>query len=361
MAEVKKLEPIPALYDYVLFYECGNKDWKGNAFNSKISIKGDGGLMNLINWRSSYSLHPNDKGGKTMYGITESTWKNFVKAYPNKGYSRDINSIGQREWMDVVNYYWFDVSSAGKSANYACAFTLFNMAWHGFKPASKLLSTLKENADIKDYNFKKNGGVYAKIADATHAYTNPMVAYNYMRKAKISHDYNSSSPGNGNKDFRMGWLTKDVLSFTQYGLFIPTTVGYKAGNLKYESSINDWENVANIWSQENNKSGYVKILDWGTTPEQVENIMNNFSLDVDANSYGSNYSSGVTSGAYGGCGGVSQLGSYTNSPSAQTIQQISQNRESVLNTLINGSQMKDNIARCAELITVDKKKGIRVE
>jgi hypothetical protein len=315
--------------------------------------------MNLINWRSSYSLHPKDSGGKTMYGITESTWKNFVKAYPSKGYSRDINSIGQREWMDVVQYYWFDVSSAGKSANYACAFTLFNMAWHGFKPASKLLSTLKDNADIKDYNFKKNGGVYAKIADATHAYTNPMVAYNYMRNAKISHDYNSSSPGKDNQTFRMGWLTKDVLSFTQYGLFIPTTVGYKSANLKYSSSINDWENVANKWSQESNKNGYVKILDWGATPEEMGQIMSSdYSFTYSNNSYGS---TGISSGVYSGSGGVSQLGSYTNSPSPLTPEQIAQNRESVLNTLINGSQMRDNIAKCLELITVDKKKGVRVE
>ena len=359
MAEVKKLEPIPALYDYVLFYECGNKDWKGNAYKAKISIKGDGSLMNSINWRSTYSLHPNDSGGKTMYGITESTWKNFVNANPKKGYSSDVNSIGQQEWMAVVNHYWFNVSHANESANYACAFTLFNMGWHGFSPASELLSTLKKNADIKDYKFTKKGGIYAKIADATHAYTNPMVAYNYMRKAKISHDYNSSSPGKKNKDFRMGWLTKDILSFTQYGLFIPTTISYSAGNLKYSSSIDDWENVANKWSQESNKNGYVKILDWGVTPEEVEQIMSSdYSFTYSNNSNGS---TGISSGAYGGSGGVSQLGSYTNSPSPLTPEQIAQSREYVLNTLINGSQMRDNIAKCLELITVDKKKGVRVE
>jgi phage I-like protein len=103
-------------------------------------------------------------------------------------------------------------------------------------------------------------------------------------------------------------------------------------------------------------------MDWGASPESIEKITNNTYDYVSAvELYDTNSSNGFSSGAYGGCGEVSQLGSYTNSPSAQTIQQITQNRESVLNTLINGSQMKDNIARCAELITVDKKKGIKVE
>lgn len=65
-----------------------------------------------------------------------------------------------------------------------------------------------------------------------------------------------------------------------------------------------------------------------------------------------------SSGAYNGCGGVSQLGSYSNTPSLKTIKEITKNRESVLNTLINGSQSPDNISPCEELISVEKRKGI---
>ena len=51
MAEGKTLTPPPALYDYVLFYECASKDW--NNIGQKKLVKGDGGLMNAINWNST--------------------------------------------------------------------------------------------------------------------------------------------------------------------------------------------------------------------------------------------------------------------------------------------------------------------
>ena len=160
MAEVKILEPTPALYDYVLYYECASKDWKKGA--KKTSIKGDGSLMELINWNSTYSYDPDDAGGKTLFGVTENAWKAYVKKHPNKNYSPNLNTMGRKGWMDVMYYYWNDYSYGSKSANYACAFSLFQMAWGGFSSTNlkKLLNTLKGNADIKNYAFKENGGLY---------------------------------------------------------------------------------------------------------------------------------------------------------------------------------------------------------
>ena len=64
-----------------------------------------------------------------------------------------------------------------------------------------------------------------------------------------------------------------------------------------------------------------------------------------------------TSGAYGGCGSVGQLGSYTNTPEVTVIHQQTQNREEVLNTLVSGSYSPNEIKKCAELISSDKKKN----
>ena len=50
MAEVKTLTPPPALYDYVLYYECAEKDWIGGKSSVKTNVKGDGSLMDYINW-----------------------------------------------------------------------------------------------------------------------------------------------------------------------------------------------------------------------------------------------------------------------------------------------------------------------
>jgi hypothetical protein len=264
--------------------------------------------------------------------------------------------------MDVMYYYWNDYSCGSKSANYACAFALFQMAWGGFSSTNlkNLLKTLKENADIKDYAFKEKGGNYEKIADATHAYTDPMVAYDYIRKAKSSYLYNISTPDRTNKKYRCGWLTRNTLSFTPYGLFVPISVSYKTANLKYESPLSQWEDVALKWANEN-ISGYVKIMDWGASPESIEKMTNSTYDYVSAvESYAPN-SNGSSSGAYGGCGGVYQLGNYTNAPEIQIIHQQNQSREDVLNTLVNGSYTPNDIKKCAELISSEKKKNKRTK
>lgn len=355
MAEVKILEPTPALYDYVLYYECASKDWKKGA--KKTSIKGDGSLMELINWNSTYSYDPDDAGGKTLFGVTENAWKAYVKKHPNKNYSPNLNTMGRKGWMDVMYYYWNDYSYGSKSANYACAFSLFQMAWGGFSSTNlkKLLNTLKGNADIKNYAFKENGGIYEKIADATHAYNDPMIAYDYIRKANSTYLYNISTPDRSNKKYRCGWLTRNTLSFTPYGLFVPTGVSYQNANLKYESPLSKWEEVAIKWSTEN-ISGYVKIMDWGASPESIEKISNS-TYDSASESYDNNSSNGSSSNTYGGCGGVYQLGNYTNAPEMQIIYQQNQSREEILNTLISGSYTPNNVKPCVELISAEKKKN----
>lgn len=359
MAEVKKLAVPPALYDYVLYYECASKDWA--KYSQKKKIKGDGSLLDAINWNSTYSFDPDDSGGKTLFGITESTWQNFVKKFPGKGYSSDLNSMGKRGFLDVVQWFWDSYSYAELCANYACGMALFQMSWGGFKNIKLLADTLKQNADKKDYKFIESGSNYKKVADATNAYSDPMVAYDIIRRAKSSYMYNISGPNNKNKKFRMGWLTRNVVCFTPYGLYINIDWMPKSEGLKYESTVADWEAAVIRWIQ-GNKSGYVRIMDWGASPESIAKMTNstyNVSFGADSNS--GSPQSGGTSGAYGGCSGVSQLGNYTNAPDAQIIPQQSQNREEVLNTLISGSYTPNEVKKCVELITSDKKKGVKTK
>lgn len=364
MAEVKTLTPPPALYDYVLFYECATKDWKN--IKQKSSPKGDGGLMNAINWGSTYSFDPNDKGGKTLFGVTESVWKNYVATHPSKGYNSDLNTMGQKGWLDVMGYYWSEYGHADKCVNYPCALLLFQMGWGGFGGGSYLLKKLKENADKKDYNFITKGSIFKKIADSTHAYSDPMKAFTYMRSALMSYYYNISTPGKSDSIYRMGWLNRAALPFTLYGLYIPTNFGGKNVGLKYESTLQQWDTtVSELVSQ--NKSGYVKIFDWGIDPESIENMSSNLYNYEDATNPYFNPSSGSyggsSSGAYGGCGNVAQLGSFTNTPSTQSNgdpNQQTRNRENVLNTLVNGSYTPNGVKKCSELITSDKKKSIKV-
>lgn len=360
MAEVKTLTPPPALYDYVLFYECAAKDWKKGV--TKTSISGNGGLVNGINWGSTYSFDPRDSGGKTLFGVTENVWKNYVATHPNKGYKSDLNTMGQRGWLDVMGYYWSEYGHADKCVNYPCAFLLFQMAWGGFGGASNLLTKLKNNADKKDYKFiTAKTSIYKKIADATHAYSDPMNAFTCMRSALLSYYYNISTPNNKNKDYRIGWLNRSALPFTLYGFYVPTNFGGENVGLKYSSTLQQWDaKVSELISQ--NKSGYVKIFDWGVDPESIDDMASNpYSYEDATKSDSSNPSSGSSSGAYGGCGNVGQLGSFTNSTftngnsNQQTI-----NREHILNTLIKGSHAPNEVKKCSELITSDKKKSIKV-
>jgi hypothetical protein len=123
--------------------------------------------------------------------------------------------------------------------------------------------------------------------------------------------------------------------------------------------LEDWETVSKNWVT-GNKSGYVKIVDWGVTPETIEKMSENaYNYTSDSGAYLSNSNS--SSGAYGGNGGVHQLGNYTNAPDASIIHQQSQSREEVLNTLMGGSYMPNMVKKCSELITSDKKKGVKTK
>lgn len=359
MADVNVLKVTPVVYDFTLFWECAQKDWKNKS--AKLNIKGDGSLVNALDWASTYSFDPNDSGGATKFGVTESTWQSFVKAHPNKGYSPNLNSLRKDSWFEVVKWFWEDLSSCGYCANYACGFIMLQMRWMGFGQDSQknLLATLKANADKKDYNFISKGSNYRRIADATHAYTNPMIAYNYMVNTYIKYLYNLSSPGNKNHTYRCGWMNRIALGFPPDGLYVCVRASGESVGLNKSSNMQSWISTALNFSK-NKQKGYVKLLDWGASPEEIAQ-MQNIAYDFSQNDSESGSSYYYSSGSYGGCGGVYQLGNYSNAPDAQIIPQQIQNRDEVLQTLINGSYTPDAVKKCEELITVEKKKNVKIK
>ena len=350
MAENNKLTVPPVLYDYILYYECAASDW--TSYKKRFNIKGDGSLMDYIRWDCKPSVDPRDAGGPTKCGVTEKTWKEYS--------SKPLEQMNRADWQGIVKKRWEDVvSGAGAyAANYACGLLLFQAAWGGFTGGEKCLAKLKETADIKDYPYISKGYIYKKIADATHAFTDPMVAFNILRNAILTHYYNISTPNNTNKVYRMGWFNRVAIPFTPYGFYLSLGPDGKSLGLKYESTIEDWDSKVMPYIQ-NGAKNLVKIFDWGIDPESIPNLIANTSYDLSTSGYGYSNGCGYSNSAYSGCGGVHQLGNYSNAPDAQIIFQQSQSREEVLNTLIGGSYAPDQVKKCAELITSDKKKGVK--
>ena len=360
MAEQLKIPP--ALYDFTLFHECAISDYKNSSDRKK--IKGDGSLIKCMKWDAKGIVSKTyDAGGKTKFGVTENpAWTEFIDNMKKK-YSKNVDTMGEKEWLEVVDWFWNGKGkgsgACGYCANYACAFLLFNAIWLGFTGCNSLLNTLKKNADKKDYKYISSGTIYKKIADSTNAYTDSMVAYSYMKKAYESYLYNSSAPGKNNHVNRMGWLKRVAFEYTPYGLYVQPVIDlYKNMGLTKSSTLEQWS-AASIKAAQSNNKYFVKIFDWGVTPEQVANMA---SVPYEPSSFdGSGSSSGFSSGSYGGCGGVYQLGNYSNAPDAQIIPQQTQNRDEVLQTLINGSYTPDAVKKCEELITVEKKKNVKTK
>lgn len=345
----------PALYDYILYYECAAGDWID--LNQKANIKGDGSLMNYINWNASPTTVKGDSGGPTLFGVTHKTWRNYATKH---GLNPNLSGMGKSGWIKIMEYFWSDYSHADLCANYACAMALFQMAWGGFSKSSDLLATLRSNKD-KNYNFQNYSSTYAKISDTTNAYTDPMKAYDIIRKAKSTYLYNISTPDKANSKFRVGWLRRNVLAFTPIGLFVDTKGNlYTEEGLSYNSTLQDWENAA-IRMANANTPGYRCIFNWGATPEQIAAMAANAGIYSPSDGMMAGYGGGAAGGSYGGCGGVHQLGNYTNSPDMVITPQQTQSREEVLNTLVGGSYTPDEIKKCSELITSDKKKNVKTK
>ena len=102
-------------------------------------------------------------------------------------------------------------------------------------------------------------------------------------------------------------------------------------------------------------------MDWERSAESITNIPNSFYFYNNVSNSNSNTNGFYypDTNTYGKCGNVNKLGQFVNTSYAQTTYQQSQSREEILNTLVKGSYTPENIKKCTELITSDKKKNIK--
>ena len=151
-------------------------------------------------------------------------------------------------------------------------------------------------------------------------------------------------------------------------------------NVPKSDVVNTWSAGCQVFRYEAEFSEMIKMAEFAATKGQktfsyfltnqnvldgngvVDNSNTSYSFDQSQYAgFSGSYSSGTSSGAYGGCGGVYQLGNYTNAPDAQIEYKQIQNKEDVLNTLMSGSYTPNEVKKCAELITADKKKNEKVQ
>jgi hypothetical protein len=276
--------------------------------------------------------------------------------------------MNQADWQGFVEYLWKNTSygCGAYAANYACGLLLFQVAWGGFTGGQSCLQKLKDKADIENYQYISKGGIYKKIADATHAFKDPMVAFGIIRNAALTHYYNISTPtfvnkkGKKNDGFRMGWFNRVAIPFTPYGFYLSLGPDGKYLGLRYESTIEEWDEKVMAYIQ-NGAQRMIKLFDWGMDPESIENLIANTTYDPPSSDYSQSNGGSYSGGSYSGCGSVMQLGNYSNAPDANIIPQQKQNRNEVLSTLMGGSYTPESVKQCNELITTDKKKNKKIK
>jgi hypothetical protein len=369
-----KLSIPPGFYDYILYCECASSNWQNNKRPSADNFDGSGKSVGLVNWNSTSYTAKYDAGGATKAGVTQYTWdnlRNSPKQYPafSKFKNMSIDALSKEAWLEVLNYFWSS-SHAGDCANHACACILCQTKWGGFNMLETLLAELKKNSDIPDYPFE--GGGYKGIADATNAYTDPMKAYVVIRKIVLGYLISISDPNSHNEKHqnnyhnRMGWYNRFALAFAMQGLYIDVGL-YGVGNLS-PAITRDTTSIDTIIDSvtkhyQNGGRGLQQVLDWGISPEELEEKIASGEYDfIHEDSGGSgSYSSQYSGGSYSGCNSISQLGNYSDAPDAIVVHQQVQSREEVLNTLMSGSYEASSVKKCDELITTDKKKRKKKE
>ena len=101
MADDKTLPMHPALYDYILYYECSPNDWvpKRPAIEN---IDGTGNTRNFIDWTNAVII-TDSNGKQTKLGVNEVAWYPYVN---NKIPLKNMDANG---WSGVFNDVFYEI------------------------------------------------------------------------------------------------------------------------------------------------------------------------------------------------------------------------------------------------------------
>ena len=276
------------------------------------------------------------------------------------------NNITNDTFNDTLYIYWKDITDG----NFKCVKTT------GFttKPGKKAVLNESGNTNSKGVAIVKEGWYKDVWHLGKHNPTKPS-GHQALRQTQgktqpitITRD-NTQFGNKGNYELR-------ILSDT-------IEVGYPYTNMHrckdpQGNNVNGWSEGCQVFKYKNEFDVMIDMATFAASKGQttfsyfltnktvfdesgaVDNNTNNTSYNLEQSQFAgvtNNSTSTSSSGAYGNCSGVQQLGSYTNAPDAQIIHHHAQNREDVLNTLVNGSYTPKEIKKCKELISSEKKKN----
>lgn len=182
MADVERLVP------HILKWEAGAVGYQ--ATNRQLFA-----LARKTGW----SDHKSDKGGKTMCGVTLSTYSTYRK---KKGLKKptgdDLKDISYDEWLDILKTMYWDRWHADKISNQSIANLLVDWVWGsgvwGIKYPQRVLNVVDD------------GIVGPKTLAAINLNDASTVFAALWRRRKAHFESLAKKPGQG--VFLKGWLNR---------------------------------------------------------------------------------------------------------------------------------------------------------
>ena len=183
------------------------KTWLGEKwiFLGKNSPSSDNSFLAALKfaakWEGGYANHPNDYGGLTNRGITQSTYDSYRKSIGQS--TQSVKYITEEEY-DSISYNWFFVPIHGSEMDDALAIVMFDTSFN-FGPGGAiqfLQQTLGVTAD----------GGWGSITDK--AFKNKSISQHKELALKIvqirmDYRYQRVNRDSSQRVFLQGWLNRD--------------------------------------------------------------------------------------------------------------------------------------------------------
>lgn len=181
-------------------------DWKSEAMFEEL-------VKNIFEKEAGYSDHKNDKGGKTNYGITEETLKNYQRIYGGMGNSGTFvepKNLSQDQAKEIYRNEFFygqrvnEISDLGVASALIDSFVLHGpkYGWQLFQKSANAID--KENNLVEDG--KGGSKTIQKINKIPLNQISDLLDKNYTDRL----NFVSQNAGNdtSQKVFERGWINR---------------------------------------------------------------------------------------------------------------------------------------------------------
>ena len=215
--------------DWLMYWESGNKDYKGGEYTSMNAWKGlnkdnmgkgrtpgTGFRVDFIDWNTTGSkIQANETS--TKVGITLATAKSIGIVDEKATETRLTYDI----WLKTLRKYYWDASGAQTCTHMPCAVRLCESKWVGFdtvyvKKLCDALYDLVKN-DPKSNQIKSSSvGDYIKIAQYINLYSHKWKAYEMICTSHCKYLWGLSNASSNGK----AWGRRLVWGYHKDGLYI---------------------------------------------------------------------------------------------------------------------------------------------